>query len=88
MRAITDVMGSVMNETILCSYKSNVVVHPGLLRGNKLSPRFLCLTEQALYLAMVVMVKKVPTPKLDRRIPISLIQSVIKSSTPPISTFF
>lgn len=80
MRAISDTMGpGASNENILFSYKAQVVVHPGLLRAPKLSPRFLCLTEQGLYLIMIVVKKKIATPQLDRRIAMSLIQSVTLS---------
>ncbi|KAL6066179.1 Myosin-1 [Balamuthia mandrillaris] len=64
------------NETVLFSYKAKVVVHPGLLRANKLSPRFLIVTEQYIYLIMLVLKKKVATHELDRKIPLSQVQGV------------
>lgn len=67
------VMPQANSEKVLFSAKAMIVAHPGILKPSKLSPRFLTLTDQALYLVALVQVKKMSEHKLDRRIPINLI---------------
>jgi myosin-1 len=46
-RALLDAMGpGASNEKVIFSFKCKTVVHPGFLGSPKLSPRYLCLTEQ------------------------------------------
>ena len=55
------------------------MTHPGLLKANKLSPRFLTLTDQALYLVALVKKKNLVQHQLDRRIPIRAITQATMS---------
>lgn len=61
------------SEKVIFTSKSVVVHHPGLLKQNKLSPRFLVLTDAALYLVSLTKKKGVPIYKLTRRIEIGSI---------------
>eukprot|EP01095_Lingulamoeba_sp_RSL-Kostka_P006267 TRINITY_DN195_c0_g1_i1.p1 TRINITY_DN195_c0_g1~~TRINITY_DN195_c0_g1_i1.p1 ORF type:complete len:1110 (+),score=492.52 TRINITY_DN195_c0_g1_i1:3702-7031(+) len=75
-RSLLDAMGpSANSEPVIFSSKSQIVYHGGLLKKNKLSPRFLVLTNAALYLVALVKKKNIGTHVLDRRIPINSIQS-------------
>jgi len=60
-------------EKVIFTSKSMMVHHPGLLKANKLSPRFLVLTDAALYLVSLQKKKGVPEYKLDKRFIISSI---------------
>jgi len=76
-RALLDAMGpGAGNEKVIFSFKCKTVVHPGFLGSPKLSPRYLCLTEQYLYLVALVVKKKVATHVLDKKVPINFIESV------------
>ena len=70
---------TISSEKVLFSSKTMVVHHPGLLKANKLSPRFLTLTEAALYLVSLVKKKGIAEYKLDRRIPIASISGAAMS---------
>eukprot|EP00026_Physarum_polycephalum_P000803 Phypoly_transcript_00804.p1 GENE.Phypoly_transcript_00804~~Phypoly_transcript_00804.p1 ORF type:complete len:1167 (+),score=243.05 Phypoly_transcript_00804:427-3927(+) len=72
--AILNVMGPGASEQCIFSSKCQAIVHP-TLRANKLSPRFLVLTQQALYLIKLKKEKNQLVHILDRRIPMSAIQS-------------
>ena len=56
------------SEQVLFTCKSMMVHHPGLLKANKLSPRFLVLTNASLYLVALQKKKGVPEYKLDVRL--------------------
>lgn len=76
-RALLDAMGpGANNEKVIFSFKAKSVVHPGFLGSPKLSPRYLCLTEQYLYLVALVVKKKVATHVLDKKVPVNFIESV------------
>eukprot|EP01100_Stratorugosa_tubuloviscum_P012323 TRINITY_DN580_c0_g2_i1.p1 TRINITY_DN580_c0_g2~~TRINITY_DN580_c0_g2_i1.p1 ORF type:complete len:1264 (+),score=732.79 TRINITY_DN580_c0_g2_i1:136-3927(+) len=70
---LLEAMGQGAHENVLFSAKSKIVVSPGILRADKLSPRFLILTVQALYLIMLVKRKNLIVHQIDRRIPINAI---------------
>jgi len=57
-------------ERVLFSYKGKVVVHPGLLKKKKMSPRTVILTENALYLVLYAKEKGEIVTKLDKSYPI------------------
>ena len=64
-------MGPGASEKIIFSSKGKTVVHPGILRANKMAPRYIVLTDQALYLVALIQKKdQPPQHKLSRRIPI------------------
>merc|ERR1712137_606360 len=66
-------------EKVIFTSKSSIVHHPGLLKANKLSPRFLVLTDAALYLVSLKNVKGAPVYKLDKRL---LINSITAALSP------
>jgi len=63
-------------EKILFSYKGKVVVHPGLLKKKKISPRTVIVTEQHIYLIMYTKVKGEIVTKLDTEMAINLITNI------------
>ncbi len=65
---------SAAQEPCLFSAKCQTIVYP-VLRANKLSPRFLILTTQALYIIKLKKEKNMLVHLLERRIPIQTIQS-------------
>jgi myosin-1 len=65
---------SATSEQYLFSSKCQVVVHP-VLKANRVDPRYLCLTNAALYLVKLKKEKNILVHILDRRIPIQQIQS-------------
>eukprot|EP00013_Stygamoeba_regulata_P022967 CAMPEP_0177645134 /NCGR_PEP_ID=MMETSP0447-20121125/9087_1 /TAXON_ID=0 /ORGANISM="Stygamoeba regulata, Strain BSH-02190019" /LENGTH=1250 /DNA_ID=CAMNT_0019147597 /DNA_START=285 /DNA_END=4037 /DNA_ORIENTATION=- len=69
-QALLNIMGAGAHEEVLFSAKGKVVHHPGILRANKMAPRFIVLTVNALYLIALVRKKDMVSHKLDRTIPI------------------
>merc|ERR1711862_620510 len=77
---IRNAMGPTFNsEKVIFTCKSMVVYHPGLLKANRLQPRFLVLTDAALYLVSLKKEKGVPVYKLTSRILTSSITSCTMS---------
>eukprot|EP01104_Vermistella_antarctica_P012194 TRINITY_DN3483_c1_g1_i1.p1 TRINITY_DN3483_c1_g1~~TRINITY_DN3483_c1_g1_i1.p1 ORF type:complete len:1243 (+),score=432.95 TRINITY_DN3483_c1_g1_i1:355-4083(+) len=76
---LLNAMGPGAHEKVLFSSKAQVVVHPGMFRANKLSPRFLIVTDNSLYLIMLVKTKQGMEHRLDRRIPLADISQVTLS---------
>lgn len=78
---LRNAMGVTFNqEKVLFTSRSMVVHHPGLLKANKLSPRFLTLTDAALYLVALRKKKGVPEYYLDKRF---LINSITACALSP-----
>ncbi|KAN0022743.1 hypothetical protein ACTFIU_005479 [Dictyostelium citrinum] len=74
-----DAMAEGRNEDVIFSSKSQVIVHP-MLSANKLSPRFLIVTKQAIYLIKLKQKKNLATYLLDRRVPLAEVTSFSLSS--------
>eukprot|EP01132_Coremiostelium_polycephalum_P001010 gene1010-1280_t len=71
---LLDAMAEGRNEEVILSAKCQVVVHP-LLSANKLSPRFLIVTKQAIYTIKLKQKKNLATYLLDRRLPLAEVTS-------------
>jgi len=70
--------GTVYSEDIVFSTKGSVLVHK-LLRATKPSPRQFVMTNNALYIVMTIKEKNLAVTKLERRIALGSIASVILS---------
>jgi len=64
------VLGPGAQEKVLFSYKGKVVIHPGLLKKKKLSPRTIIVSENQIYLILYSKVKGEIVTKLDTSIPL------------------
>eukprot|EP01111_Echinosteliopsis_oligospora_P014913 TRINITY_DN5735_c1_g3_i1.p1 TRINITY_DN5735_c1_g3~~TRINITY_DN5735_c1_g3_i1.p1 ORF type:complete len:1138 (+),score=396.14 TRINITY_DN5735_c1_g3_i1:202-3615(+) len=71
---LTAMGNAAASEKVLFSSKAQTIAHP-VIRSNKVSPRFLCVTQQAIYLIKVKKDKNILVHILDRRVPISSVQS-------------
>ena len=72
---LLQVMGPGASERVIFSSKGKAVHHPGILRANKVMPRYFCLTEQAFYSISVTKKKDGNiVHKLERRIPTTSIE--------------
>ena len=67
--------GGAMHEGIIFTSKVQILVHR-TLKADKLSPRFLVVTRQAVYIIVTKIEKNLAVTELERRIPISAIQGV------------
>ncbi|EGG25063.1 myosin IC [Cavenderia fasciculata] len=76
---LLDAMAEGRGEEVIFSAKCQIVVHP-LLSANKMSPRFLIVTKQAIYLIKLKQNKNLAQYLLDRRLPISEVASFSMSS--------
>eukprot|EP01102_Stenamoeba_stenopodia_P010428 TRINITY_DN313_c0_g3_i2.p1 TRINITY_DN313_c0_g3~~TRINITY_DN313_c0_g3_i2.p1 ORF type:complete len:1264 (+),score=385.55 TRINITY_DN313_c0_g3_i2:434-4225(+) len=76
---LLEAMAGGAHENILFAAKSKIVIDPGIFKAHKLSPRYLILTAQALYLIMLVKQKNLIMHKVDRRVPLNAITSVTLS---------
>ncbi|EFA78349.1 myosin IC [Heterostelium album PN500] len=76
---LLDAMAEGRNEEVVFSAKCQIIVHP-LLSGNKMSPRFFIMTKQAIYLIKLKQKKNLAQYLLDRRLPLSEVQSFTMSN--------
>jgi len=73
---LMNALGPGSQERVLFSYKGKVVVHPGLLKKKKMSPRTIIVTENAVYLVMYTKERGEIVTKLDKGYPIQSINMV------------
>jgi len=73
---LMNALGQGSQEKVLFSYKGKVVVHPGLLKKKKMSPRTIIITENSIYLIMYTKQKGEIVTKLDKGYPIQNINLI------------
>jgi len=73
---LMNALGQGSQERVLFSYKGKVVVHPGILKKKKTSPRTIIVTENAVYLVLYAKEKGEIVTKLDKSYPISTFSGV------------
>jgi len=82
---LMNALGQGSQERVLFSYKGKVVVHPGLLKKKKMSPRTIIVTENAVYLVMYAKERGEIVTKLDKGY---LIQEITEVSFSPLGDDF
>ncbi|GAM28278.1 hypothetical protein SAMD00019534_114540 [Acytostelium subglobosum LB1] len=76
---LLDAMAEGRNEEVILSAKCQIIMHP-LLSANKMSPRFLIVTRQAIYLIKLKQKKNLAQYLLDRRLPLQEVASFAMST--------
>jgi len=79
-RELLAAMGPGASEPVMFSAKGQVVVHSSILGTQKISPRFIIVTQHNIYTIMLKVKNNLATHILDRQVPISQINSATMST--------
>jgi len=74
------VMGPGASEPVLFSAKCRIVIHPGIFSSPKLTPRFLIVSQNSIYLIKLEVKKQLAQYKLERQVPTNSITGVSMST--------